>query len=417
MIKAIYTVGLLLFSLGACSQNNSSVTSSNNEPDPSNDTVVTDLNTFDFSVASAHEWTLMLKRNSGWFGGDGIFSVSLNGKDNIGAANENTKTLFWFSDTMIGDIVNGVLQSGYKMIHNSMAILEGDQPDKKKINFYWDKDEQGNPKSLFIPSTPASADTEWYWLGDGFVNRKKDGDIYIFAYRIKKVNTGWGFALAGSTLIILPHNSKPPFKDQKQMDTPLFVAGDKEDSGYAFGAGVFVNTKAAGAPHPDGYVYIYGVKNGSGFLEKDLMVARVLPEDITDFDEWRFWDGKGWNLDVQHISKAATITDQVSDELSLTPLPDGRYALVFQDHGIGSSVDLRLAESPHGPFGPVIKLWDCPEVNMGKDFYTYNAKAHPHLSSNGELLISYNVNAFNFFKNLNYHPYLYRPRFIKIKFK
>ncbi len=293
MIKAIYTIGFLLISLETYAQNNSSIAPSNNESDPQEDTVITNLNTFNFSVTPAHDWTLTLKRNSGWFSGDGIFSVSLNGEDTIGAANDHTKTLFWFSDTMIGDIINDSLQPGYKMIHNSMAILEGDQPDRKKIHFYWDKDEQGNPQSLFIPHTPASADTEWCWLGDGLVNAKKNGDIYIFAYCVRKVNTGWGFALAGSTLIIFSHDSKPPFNDQQQMDTPLFVAGDKEDNGYAFGAGVFVNTKTAGTPHPDGYVYIYGVKNGTGFMEKDLMIARVLLKNITDFDQWRFWDGKG----------------------------------------------------------------------------------------------------------------------------
>lgn len=416
MIKAICTIGLLLFSLSVRSQNKGAITSTNNTP---YDTMVPNPETFHFSVSPAHDWTSLLKRKAGWFGGDGIFSVSLNGKDAIGAANDSTKTLFWFSDTMIGDIVNDSLQPGSKMIHNSVAILKGDRPDEQNIKFYWDKDEQGNPKSVFIPNTPASVDSEWYWLGDGFVNRQKDGDIYIFAYRIKKANVsdGFGFALAGTTLIILPHDSKPPFKEQQQMDTPLFVAGDKPDNGYAFGAGVFVNTKAAGAPHPDGYVYVYGVKNGTGFMEKDLMVARVLPENMTDFSKWRFWDGKGWNLDVRHIRQAATITDHVSDELSLTPLSDGRYALVFQNDGIGSFVGLRLAESPHGPFGPVIKLWDCPEVNKGKDFYTYNAKAHPHLSKKGEILISYNVNAFHFFKNLNKVPYLYRPRFIKVKLK
>lgn len=414
MIKAICTIGLLLFSLGVRSQDKSAIASANSKLD---DRMATDLNTFHFAVSPAHDWTLLLKRNAGWFGGDGIFSVSLNGKDAIGAANDSTKTLFWFSDTMIGDIVKDSLQPGSQMIHNSVAILKDDRPDEQNIKFYWDKDEQGNQKSVFIPNTPASVDSEWYWLGDGFVNAKKKGEIYIFAYRIKKANAsdGFGFALAGTTLIILPQGSKPPFKRQQQMDTPLFVAGDKTDDGYAFGAGVLVNTKAAGAPHPDGYVYVYGVKNDPGFMKKDLMVTRVLPKNITDFSKWRFWDGKGWNLDVQHIRQAATITDHVSDELSFTPLADGRYALVFQNDGIGSFVGLRLAESPHGPFGPVIKLWGCPEVNKGKDFYTYNAKTHSHLSKNGELLISYNVNAFHFFMNLKKYPYLYRPRFINVK--
>jgi len=75
---------------------------------------------------------------------------------------------------------------------------------------------------------------------------------------------------------------------------------------------------------------------------------------------------------------------------------------------------MRLARHPWGPFGPLIKVWDCPEATEGKGYFTYNAKAHPALSGPGELLISYNVNAGNFFAALEKDPHLYRPRFIKL---
>jgi hypothetical protein len=41
--------------------------------------------------------------------------------------------------------------------------------------------------------------------------------------------------------------------------------------------------------------------------------------------------------------------------LSVSPLPDGRYAMVFQVNGISSYVGLRLGKTPYGPFGKVIK--------------------------------------------------------------
>ena len=49
------------------------------------------------------------------------------------------------------------------------------------------------------------------------------------------------------------------------------------------------------------------------------------------------------------------------------------------------------------------------------DFYTYNAKAHPNLSKPGEILISYNVNSFDFLDDIVKHPYHLRPRFISVK--
>jgi hypothetical protein len=38
----------------------------------------TDLSTLKYTVAEAPEWTALLNRSSGWFGGDGIFTIPLN---------------------------------------------------------------------------------------------------------------------------------------------------------------------------------------------------------------------------------------------------------------------------------------------------------------------------------------------------
>src|SRR5205085_5944502 len=98
-----------------------------------------------------------------------------------------------------------------------------------------------------------------------------------------------------------------------------------------------------------------------------------------------------------------------------TQLKDGRYAMVFQTDGIGTTVGLRLSNSPKGPFGPIIKIWECQEPKIGKNFIVYNAKVHSNLSKPNELLISYNVNSFDFWKDILTYPNLYRPRFIKVK--
>ena len=89
--------------------------------------------------------------------------------------------------------------------------------------------------------------------------------------------------------------------------------------------------------------------------------------------------------------------------------------MVFQTDGIGKSVGLRLSHHPEGPFGPIIKLWECKEPDIAKNFIVYNAKAHPNLSKPNELLISYNVNSFDFWNDIKVFPNLYRPRFIRVK--
>ena len=378
------------------------------------DTTQTDLISLKFTAEAATDWTQLLTRTSGWFGGDGIFSIPMSGVDSIGAGAKD-KTLLLFSDTQVGEIENGVLTPGWSFINNSVAVLDGNEPLPAKINFFFNTDATNKPASVFVPNTPLALAGDYFWLGDGFVNHESQNETTILSYKIRHVNTAFGFAVMGSSLITIPAGSVPPFTNSKQIDAPLYVEGDKIDNGYAFGAGIFVNTAKAGAPHPDGYVYVYGVKNMPGILNKGLMIGRVQAAEFEDFSKWRFWDGTGWSLDINNIKHAAVVTERVSDELSLSPLPDGRYALVFQTD-IWGSVGIRIAKTPYGPFGPVIPVWDCKDALSGKDYYAYNAKAHPNLSKKGELLISFNINSFNFFGDLQADPNLYHPRFVKIKF-
>ena len=369
--------------------------------------VNTDLTSLKFTAEAADDWSNLFLRKQGWFGADGIFAIAKDGVDTAGAGKDSETTLL-FSDTMFGDIVNDSLQPGYTMVHNSVAIINGNEPVKDSIHFYVNKKADGTPESMFIPNTPNTKPGDYFWLGDGFVNPAKNDATYLFGYRIHDTSTAvFGFGEFGNVLIKIPKDSKPPYTDQKQMDTPLFMAGTPDTYG-SFGACIFPNTKAAGYKTADGYVYVYGVRGKA----KNVMVARVLPKDFEDFGKWRFWDGATWNKD---INKVANITNRASNELSVCPLPDGRYAMVFQTDGIGRGVGLRLSNHPQGPFGPIIKLWECKEPDIAKNFIVYNAKAHTNLSNPNELLISYNVNSFDFWNDIKVYPNLYRPRFIRVK--
>lgn len=373
-------------------------------------TYAQDLTDIKFTVTEATEWTNLFARNNGWFGGDGIYTIPLNGVE--AGKPEAKKTLFIFSDSMIGNIKDNKMEPGAKMTHNSVAILKGGKPVAENLSFYWKKDDKGSAETVFIPKTPLTGPTDYYWLGDGFVNQEQNNAIYIFGYRVKQVSDGaFGFSEVGNTLIKIAENEKPPYNNFEQKDTPFYLSSNETEKEMgSFGAGIFVNTAKAGAPDPDGYIYVYGVKG----MTKKMLAARVKPKEFDDYAKWRFWDGATWNTEIK---KAEAITDQVSNELSVSVLPDGRYALIFQQSGMGKIVGMRLGKSPIGPFGPIIKLWDTSDALNKKSYFSYNAKAHPSLSEKGELLISYNVNSFDFFKDLETEPHLYRPRFIKIKFK
>lgn len=369
------------------------------------------LDHLDFRIEKAEDWTRLFFRKSGWFGGDGIFSVTRNGVEKEGEA-RNSETFIWFSDTLLGEIEEDSLSKDWKMINNSIAVLQGGVPEEQQLNFFWNVDGSGKAAALFTPQTSRSEDKDYYWLGDGFVNHQKNNDLYIFGYRVQDTdpNVPFGFKEMGNTLVVVPAEQRPPFHDVRQLDIPFFSGEDIDDAG-TFGAGVLVNTIEAGAIDPDGFVYIYGVRG----MGKNVMVARVLPQNIEVFDQWTFWNGEDWVSDPAEVQ---TITDRVSNELSVTPLEDGRYAMIFQVDGISPKIGLRLGETPVGPFGPIIELYDVSkDIEKGKNIYPYNAKAHPVLSEPGELLISYNVNSFDFFRDIWEMPNLYRPRFIKLKYE
>lgn len=361
-----------------------------------------------FSVEADTAWTALLKRYSGWFGGDGIYTIPLNGVEEV-QAKKTDKTLIIFSDTMIGEVTDNTMKPGYKMIHNSVALLKGNEPKSQNIRFYWDKNKDGSAESLFIPNTPKTQKGDYYWLGDGFVNTEGNKALYLFGYRVRNVSAGaFGFKEVGNTLIKLNADNAPTFKIQQQKDTPLYLTDEKGDIG-SFGAGIYVNTKSAGAVNADGYIYVYGVRG----IIKNLMVARVLPKNFDDHSKWTYWDGSQW---IGNMNMVTDITNHVSNELSVTRLPDSRYALIFQVDGMSPSIGMRLSNNLTGPFGPIIKIWDCKPDLIENTFVVYNAKAHPSLSKPGELLISYNINSTEFIKDLQQHPHLYRPRFIRVKF-
>jgi len=386
---------LYVFLIALCSYVSSNVISINEDE--------VDEIQVNFTVEEAPEWTGLFKKYSGWIGADGIFAIPLSGKDNT-QADSTSITMLIFSDTLIGEIEDESLPTGFNMVNNSVALLLGNEPKQDKIGFEWAKDNDSNPVPMFKPETPSSEKGDYYWLGDGFVNTELKNNTYIFAYRMRNLDfkDDWSFKKMGTNLIVIPSGSKAPFTDHKQIETPFdYIEG-------GFGAGIFVNTKDAGSPNPDGYVYIYGVKDE----EKNLTVARVLPKEFENFKAWRFWDGKDWNSDM---NTATTLATNVSNELSVSMLLDGRCVLVYQHESISPIVAMRVAKSPYSSFGKKIDVWHCKEA--ANNIFAYNAKAHPSLSAPGELLISYNVNAFDFKNEIKEDPNLYRPRFLKIKFQ
>ena len=359
---------------------------------------------------AAPEWDNLFIRNTGWFGGDGIFAIPMDGAE-FRPATAKTKTLFVFSDSVVADTIGETIQrKDFTMVHNCVAYLDGSEPDPSKFKFFINKDAKGNPTSLFVPTTPHAGPNEYYWLGDGFVNVEMDSTLYIFAYPVKDTiipGSFFEFDQVGVNLIAIPKGSKPPYTDQRQLETPFLFPLEKWNK-VTMGSGILVNTSWAGAPNPDGYLYIFGV----GGVNNGLVVARVKPKEFEQFDQWEFAQGSEWTKDYL---QAKPVTRLVSNELSMSPMADGRFVLAHQVSGIEHDVAVQISKSPAGPFFPLRKVWQCKEWESDLDYFSYNAKGFPHLSKPGELLIAYNVNSFDFWKDILKEPRLCRSRFFRVK--
>lgn len=347
-----------------------------------------------FTCRTADQWTALFDRaglHNTWLGADGIYSIPLNCPDTLWSADAHTRTLFIFSDTIIGSAdCSGCISDG-SMPNHTAALLEGNLPHPESITFLYGKNgsctDRGN---LF---------GEDQWLFDGFCHGESVG-LFAFCH-----DAAW--KPCRIDLLTLPLvDGRPDFAQvHRTRDIPQLLH-TTADHQYAFGMGLL---------QEEGWLYLYGYRDhlhqGS---RKDLIAARIPLASLPDFGQIEYFTESGWGSD---ITQCACLLPAVSCEMSVTPLPDGRYIAIYTENVQTARVMAALGSSPVGPFDRPICCYIAPESRtapLGGDGvrYTYNAKAHPHLSSPDTLLISYNVNVLR--NGFAQNTADYRPRFITL---
>ncbi len=356
-----------------------------------------------YRVEAADDWTSLFYRDSGWSGGDGTYSIPLNGNENFDPDPER-KTLIHFSDTFVGEVSSaGVRLAGTHMINNSQARFTGFLPLEENINFVWGANDESN-STWIVPETPASEEGDWFWQMDGI---SLADSIHIFELRMRS-DPQASFAISGVVLASGVINAEGQISGIQQKDMPIEYTNPSDGSQIAFGQAVLAQTARSGCPEPDGYIYIYGPRSFSG--GKALVAARVVEDSLSYAETWRFWDGVGWSTEMEDC---ADIFYGISQEHSVTQTGVGDYLITFMQGGVSGPVCIAHGESPVGPFSFPELLWTPPETNISNNVFTYNAKAHPHLSAPGELLISYEVNTFDFWEHFS-NADIYHARFIRM---
>ena len=369
-----------------------------------------------FAVEPADEWTNLFHRHSGWAGSDGIYSIPFNGVETQGTAGD-TKTLLVFGDTFVGEVDEQTRERSEStvMLNNTLAVLDGAEPRRDAVRFVWREDGNGEPLSAIVPTTPKALSRRdtYYWLQDG---TSCSGTFHCFPLIIghdPNGPEGFEFAVHGVTHVSAPLTADgPDLARQRQEDTPLYFKSSKGHTTY-FGAAIMPNTNEAGAPNPDGYVYVYGLQHDGVHRP---VVARAPEAELANIGQWTYWNGSGW---TSRKEECAPIAPEVSCEYSVSPMRggalDGKYVVACQLGGTsGNHLALYDGSSPVGPFERCTRLYYCPESEEGLGIYTYNAKGHPHLSPTGELLVTYNVNTTSMEANMARGD-IYRPRFVRVR--
>ncbi|MCL2043040.1 MAG: DUF4185 domain-containing protein [Treponema sp.] len=361
-----------------------------------------------------------------WAGGDGFFSVNLDGKDYDSARNPaNKRTLFTFQDS-VQSYVNPVtgLRSSSGMPNNVRAMHTGSSPNALNLSF---------TRNTFIST---GVNNRHYWIGDNFVVGNR---LYIFGSRIGNTGGDWGFyhdstdliryTITGSSI-----GSMERFSDVNRRNFYNTTTGTAPTAPgaitWTIGSAIFENTAEAGALNPDGYIYLYGQASNND--QRRLIVARVKPADIENWSEYEYrynnntWQKEPWGASTsvqKYLNPEAPY--EFAGECSVSEVrfgPDkGKFWHVYMDSRyFHRMLRVRTANSPYGEFTgardifyAIDPFFEIPEhLQDGSTFmYSYNGKAHPALSTENELIITYNVNGGTGWNNGSGD--IYRPRFIR----
>ncbi len=364
------------------------------------------------------DYSALLSRYQGWSGADGIYTVNLDGQDyNYNRDKSEQNTFFLFSDTIISSVDPLTdLRSNVSMINNSSAVLQGGEPDPTRIKFRIPGKGDSTANIVPDPVIPATKSGKeiYYWLGDTFVIGEY---LYVYCLRIDSVNTLFGFEQIGVDLarydIVEGSVNYSSLKLMNDDDKRLCDVSNSKSEWY-FGGAVYQSTEDAGVINPDGYLYVYGY-NDVDNVGRQLVVARVKPEDIEKFDAYEYLDMSGnWVREVP--VEFMPLENDIAPECSVTQIQSGenkgKYLFVWSYLTNSATIKVSLSDSPYTPFTEQTTIYthDTCLTTVGKGNNTYNAKAHPALSGPEEIIISYNVNGSDCFQ----YGDIYRPRFLRL---
>ena len=329
----------------------------------------------------------LFQRTNGWIGADGNYSVALT----------PARTLWFFSDTWIGNVVNS-RRTNVALINNSVGVQTGHGAEAT-VEFAHGRKPDGKPAAWLVPADGHG----WFWpVGAAKVN----GQVNILLWQMEKAGdaaSAFGFRFAGVWLGVIanPHDAPAAWR-VTQTKLPFTELSDARH--LIFGAAVLRDGER---------IYIYGTdqRPKERLGTKQMVVARVDANAMADFSAWRFFHVGEWVADFR---EATPLARGMASEYSVTHHAAlGGYVSVSSGNFLSPDIVMRTAPQPWGPWSEPAVVFRCPEAAWSKDIFCYSAKAHAALSGGNELVITYAANSHSLAQVIG-DARLYWPRFVRV---
>ena len=306
----------------------------------------------------------------GWIGGDATYSTAL----------PYGQEAFDFSDTLIGTAQSNDGASLMGMPHNTELV--GSLPEVFSVY----GGSYGAPEAL-IPDTGSDA---WQVAATYMEN----GSQLVFVNEFAPVSGSLFDTYTGrSGIAVMSLSSgKPTFG---------YLTLVPSDSETQWGNAVVQS---------GGYNYIYGI-DGDSNAYYGMKVARVPVGQSLDVNAWTYWNGSQWlsgEGNAVPIQPDTVLTGVIplanNSGFMAVSIPGG----VYND----KTVDLSFACSPTGPWSSPQAVYTIPQVYQYSDEIAYIPTFHPEISSEGGLVISYNINSTAGLSVVESNVHTYQPQFL-----
>lgn len=327
--------------------------------------------------------------------GDGMYSIYLG----------DGRSMFLMGDSYTGTVSGGKRVSGNHMYRNTYSIY-----NHSTNGSYALCDMNGSNTSAAVPEGVTDEGSRWYWPGHGFV---VGDNLYVFQFLMYRGEgaEGWNFVYDRTDIL---QYSLPDIGIHPERIASAPVSGKAPVEASPQTPIIHYGAAALNDIESTGYLYIYAqtdIENGLSPVT-EVYVART--KENTLYSAWEFWNGTSWVSDEKAASALQGLDSvPVSSQFNVFRLGD-KYVLLAQNKAWNSGeIYTFTSSSPNGPWGNRKLIYKIPDL-QNKNWYTYNAMAHPQFEKDGMILISFNVNTNEFSEQIS-NVESYRPRFFWVE--